>query len=1163
MSKVRNRGVALVIVLAFVVLVAGLVVAYLARTGTDRQLAHGAFNENHADLLARSVLDIVVGDLKQEIVAGSTVTTVNNINIDLPSSAAAMLPTRSGNPSTLPDPIPNLVRRSWSNDTNLTIRSRASAVSSSLDVSLNGRSVTPARWNSHYLVPRANTSTAIDSTPVASFSAPDWVLVTRAGPSAKTSIGSGNSALYNSNPSNSAYVVGRYAYAIYDEGGLLDVNVVAFPYASPSPAPTPPVPPQPIYAPSPPYAQGSYPSGYTAATYTAQKLGRKGTAAFADLSVLRASASTFFPPSQINSMIGWRNYASAQPGSDFSNFTFDLSAATRYYGVALSNLATFLQTSGTVRNNNTDQAFSSRQQLLAFRNSTQFSQNLLQYLGTFSREYNRPSWKPATTSAINPDLSGIRVTTGFTRLDGTSAVVGEPLFKNRFALRRMSWLTYKGPSALRNFPPASPVLPITDPDYDMWQLLYNYGVPQTYLLQGTASKIKQAFGLVWDNRATTATVGSQWVYTSPRSANSGGDFDPVSNPGGNAASVVKTVTTIQAEGREPDFFEILKAVILNGSVGLGSSGTGGAKTFVTADQNYWDTTNSRSKDYQIIAIGANIIDECDIDNVPTFLNYGINQGAAGFAQQSTGIENLPYLSKLLFAPYYTNHGHGDQFYAWLVPSLWNPHQNTAAATGEIRFAMTTGSMTATVVDNKGNTFTSNPILGSSTTPYIQVLANAFAQPYPPATSPSNNITATSGLPTVSETFTSGTNYYGLSFPFVYPDPNNITDKSATQAYPSFAANTNFDLQINVGNSVSPIWRRYQSWAGCTQTVPPLACIDPKGAGGWKNNKLIDPEFVSIDPRTVRFGVWGSDANDTGKKKGDFQDGAEDSMDQSGALELIYTMKPQGSSFGSSGTAYYRYAANSVIGDQYTDVDGVARQGDWAADGIGTGSHKTVMYGPTVTDRPNLLSAPLQSVAELGQVFRDQPWKTLAFTVANSGDAGILDAFTMQDVSITGTAPSSQYVWMTAGRTSLNTRQAPVLTAIMSQVSKAIAGTGVIPTNSTDTTVSNISNALVSLTVANPMISKGELVTSLAADTSVTGLGNKEAREAVMRALSEAGQTRTWNLMIDVIAQSGRYPASATGLANFIVEGEKRYWLHVAIDRFTGEVIDQQLEAVYE
>jgi hypothetical protein len=67
----------------------------------------------------------------------------------------------------------------------------------------------------------------------------------------------------------------------------------------------------------------------------------------------------------------------------------------------------------------------------------------------------------------------------------------------------------------------------------------------------------------------------------------------------------------------------------------------------------------------------------------------------------------------------------------------------------------------------------------------------------------------------------------------------------------------------------------------------------------------------------------------------------------------------------------------------------------------------------------------------------------------------------------------------------------------------------------------------------------------------------------VRALSDTTQTRTWVLMIDVIAQSGRYPPAATDLSQFIVEGEKRYWLHVAIDRFTGEVIDQQLEAVYE
>ena len=52
-------------------------------------------------------------------------------------------------------------------------------------------------------------------------------------------------------------------------------------------------------------------------------------------------------------------------------------------------------------------------------------------------------------------------------------------------------------------------------------------------------------------------------------------------------------------------------------------------------------------------------------------------------------------------------------------------------------------------------------------------------------------------------------------------------------------------------------------------------------------------------------------------------------------------------------------------------------------------------------------------------------------------------------------------------------------------------------------------------------------------------------------------------MIDVVAQTGRMTPNAKTLNDFVVEGEKRYWLHVAIDRFTGQVIAQQLEPVYE
>src|SRR6266498_490239 len=126
-----SQGAALMIVLAFVVLLTGLALAYFSRATTDRQLAQSSFNDTSSDLLARSALDIVVSDLKQEIVNNPTVSTAN------------VQPTRYGDDAS----IPNLIRRSV-NGTGLT-----SSVSSTA-VSANGRSISAARWNSHYLIPR-------------------------------------------------------------------------------------------------------------------------------------------------------------------------------------------------------------------------------------------------------------------------------------------------------------------------------------------------------------------------------------------------------------------------------------------------------------------------------------------------------------------------------------------------------------------------------------------------------------------------------------------------------------------------------------------------------------------------------------------------------------------------------------------------------------------------------------------------------------------------------------------------------------------------------------------------------------------------------------------------------------------------------------------------
>jgi Tfp pilus assembly protein PilX len=94
----RERGAALIIVLAFVVLLTGVSIAYLSRTTSDRQVAHGSFNQSKADQLVASAMDNIIGDLRQEIVTGSTKTTFGDTSrpyyVYNPTSTANLVPQR-------------------------------------------------------------------------------------------------------------------------------------------------------------------------------------------------------------------------------------------------------------------------------------------------------------------------------------------------------------------------------------------------------------------------------------------------------------------------------------------------------------------------------------------------------------------------------------------------------------------------------------------------------------------------------------------------------------------------------------------------------------------------------------------------------------------------------------------------------------------------------------------------------------------------------------------------------------------------------------------------------------------------------------------------------------------------------------------------------------
>ncbi len=288
---------------------------------------------------------------------------------------------------------------------------------------------------------------------------------------------------------------------------------------------------------------------------------------------------------------------------------------------------------------------------------------------------------------------------------------------------------------------------------------------------------------------------------------------------------------------------------------------------------------------------------------------------------------------------------------------------------------------------------------------------------------------------------------------------------------------------------------------------------------------------------------------------------------------------------------------------YTDPDGVLRRASGAYFTSGNPEGLPLTTG-NYNSRPVILNRPFRSVAEMGYAFRGVAWKDIDFFTPESGDSALLDAFCLNELE---RAPDDVAV---AGRVNLNTRQTPVLEAIISGTSKAEGGVlsateahkaaealttwtadittssggtlskgplrnraelvgkfittsgAVLPTGGSGqinrADVPNYDGSKAYSGYSSMLTSGASGVFAMAADASI-----KRRRESVMRALADSGNTRTWNLLIDLVAQVGRYPAPASTLGQFLVEGETRLWVHLAIDRLTGKVVDMQTEIITE
>ncbi len=190
---------------------------------------------------------------------------------------------------------------------------------------------------------------------------------------------------------------------------------------------------------------------------------------------------------------------------------------------------------------------------------------------------------------------------------------------------------------------------------------------------------------------------------------------------------------------------------------------------------------------------------------------------------------------------------------------------------------------------------------------------------------------------------------------------------------------------------------------------------------------------------------------------------------------------------------------------------------------------------------------------MGYAFRDDPWTSLNFfgdlqDATNPGDGALLDLFSLTET------PTR------AGVVNPNTAPLPVLKALLTQT--AIREGTSLTTTQADTYAAAIRTMLDDKPLLNPA-EIALVAAKVATKGSIPGFRNNMDMHVIARALADTANLRTWSFLVDVIAQSGKLTPGANNLNRFVSQAERRYWYHVAIDRFTGEVISVQKENAAE
>jgi hypothetical protein len=398
-----KRGVALVIVISLIAMLTVVTVALLLIVGQSTQRTAGEVAAHQSESLAQTAFEIMLGDLGNEMERGSASFTDNKLAdgsnyrlYDMTGKRQGMRVTSSvmaGAPgagvlvkqsqATLPfhswppaagKPVP-LIR------------------SSSVGTESGNTPINPALW----LAPKFLAPAEIFS----GSTAPRWVYLARNGSNPTAYVADLRREKTSTGAPNPSFVLGRYAYNLYETSGMLDINVAGFPTATSS-------------VPEP----------------TAARVGDKGSQLFADISILPGMSV----PS-MDKVSRWRHQWSTDAKV---NDTYVQRSEGGGWRSMFAN----------------DNAFLSRQDLLSFWKANAMPNEALPFLTHFSRDLDAPSFRPDPSrpriklaahrggndafgldDVLNPDLQAYN-----------SDRQG-PLVQRRFALERLKYVATPKTSA--------------------------------------------------------------------------------------------------------------------------------------------------------------------------------------------------------------------------------------------------------------------------------------------------------------------------------------------------------------------------------------------------------------------------------------------------------------------------------------------------------------------------------------------------------------------------------------------------------------------------------------------------------------------------------------------------------------------------------------------